>query len=73
MNNIKITKTMKHIYTIKGMTCNNCKASVEKYLGEVESSYGKITFTKPVAQLSETPGFWALPPSPFGSYEPAWH
>jgi len=49
------------------------RSDISEYLGEVESSYGKITFTKPVAQLSETPGFWALPPSPFGSYEPAWH
>ena len=49
------------------------RSDISEYLGEVESSYGKITFTKPVAQLSETPGFWALPPSPFGSCEPMWH
>jgi hypothetical protein len=49
------------------------RSDISEYLGEVDSSYGKIFFTKPVAQLSETPGFWALPPSPFGSYEPMWH
>ena len=27
---------MKHIYTIVGMTCSGCKASVEKYLNEIE-------------------------------------
>ncbi|MFC4721718.1 heavy-metal-associated domain-containing protein [Geojedonia litorea] len=27
---------MKHTYTITGMTCNNCKASVEKYLSEID-------------------------------------
>ncbi len=27
---------MKYIYTIKGMTCGGCKASVEKYLNEIE-------------------------------------
>ncbi|MFT4646660.1 MAG: cation transport ATPase [Planctomycetota bacterium] len=27
---------MKHTYKIEGMTCNNCKASVEKYLNEIE-------------------------------------
>ena len=27
---------MKHIYKITGMTCNNCKASVEKYLGDID-------------------------------------
>ena len=28
---------MKHTYKIEGMTCNNCKASVEKYLLELDS------------------------------------
>lgn len=28
---------MKHTYYIQGMTCNNCKASVEKYLGELDN------------------------------------
>jgi len=27
---------MKHTYKIEGMTCNNCKASVEKYLNALE-------------------------------------
>lgn len=27
---------MKHTYNITGMTCNNCKASVEKYLSEID-------------------------------------
>ena len=27
---------MKHTYKIEGMTCNNCKASVEKYLNEIK-------------------------------------
>lgn len=27
---------MKHTYTIEGMTCGGCKASVEKYLNEIE-------------------------------------
>jgi copper chaperone CopZ len=28
---------MKHTYKITGMTCNNCKASVEKYLSDIDS------------------------------------
>lgn len=28
---------MKHTYNITGMTCNGCKASVEKYLNEIEN------------------------------------
>ncbi len=31
------TKKMKHTYTVTGMTCNRCKASVEKSLGDVEN------------------------------------
>lgn len=27
---------MTHTYHIKGMSCGGCKASVEKYLGEVD-------------------------------------
>ncbi len=27
---------MKHTYKITGMTCNNCKASVEKYLNDID-------------------------------------
>lgn len=27
---------MKHTYKITGMTCNKCKASVEKYLGDID-------------------------------------
>ncbi|NER16269.1 heavy metal translocating P-type ATPase [Spongiivirga citrea] len=27
---------MKHTYNITGMTCNNCKASVERYLSEID-------------------------------------
>lgn len=28
---------MKHTYNITGMTCGNCKASVEKYLGDINN------------------------------------
>lgn len=28
---------MTHTYKIKGMSCGGCKASVEKYLGQVEN------------------------------------
>ena len=48
------------------------RSDISDYIGEVESPYGKISYTKPVAQLSSTPGYWSLPPSPFGSYEAKW-
>lgn len=28
---------MTHTYNLKGMSCGGCKASVEKYLGQVEN------------------------------------
>ena len=36
---------MTHTYNLKGMSCGGCKASVEKYLGQVEN------VTKVVANL----------------------
>ena len=27
---------MRHTYIVKGMTCGGCKASVEKYVGELK-------------------------------------
>tara|TARA_B100000029_G_scaffold449175_1_gene472160 strand:+ start:88 stop:1542 length:1455 start_codon:yes stop_codon:yes gene_type:complete len=48
------------------------RSEISGYLSEVESPYGNISFTTPVAQLSDTPGYWSLPPSPFGSYQPRW-
>ncbi len=47
-------------------------SEVINYLQETSSPYGKVSFTKPAAQLSETPAYWSLPPSPFGTFEPKW-
>jgi len=33
----KIKKEMTHTYKVSGMTCNNCKASIQKYLSELEN------------------------------------
>lgn len=38
---------MTHTYNLKGMSCGGCKASVEKYLGQVEN------VTKVVANLEK--------------------
>ncbi len=38
---------MTHTYNVKGMSCGGCKASVEKYLGQVEN------VTKVVANLEK--------------------
>jgi hypothetical protein len=33
---------------------------------------GRFTHLKPVLGLSETPPFWARPPSPLGAHPAAW-
>ena len=43
-----------------------------EYLEKRESPFGTVEYTKPAAILSETPGGWDLPPSPFGTYSPEW-
>ncbi len=49
------------------------ECDIKDYMGQVDSPYGRISYTRPVAQLSDTPAYWTLPPSPFGSYEAKWH
>jgi len=64
---------LKSLGRLNAISASDIKRSeISGYLGRVESSYGNISFTTPVAQLSDTPGYWALPPSPFGSYEARW-
>jgi copper chaperone CopZ len=44
---------MKHTYKIEGMTCNNCKASVEKYLNELPNiSHVSIDLEKGEAEVT---------------------
>lgn len=38
---------MTHTYNLKGMSCGGCKASVEKYLGQVDN------VTKVIANLQK--------------------
>ena len=44
---------MKHTYKIEGMTCNNCKASVEKYLNDLPHiSHVSIDLEKGEAEVT---------------------
>lgn len=44
---------MKHIYKIEGMTCNNCKASVEQYLKETDQVQdASVNLVKGEAEIS---------------------
>jgi copper chaperone CopZ len=45
--------SMKHTYKIEGMTCNNCKASVEKYLNDLQHiSHVSIDLEKGEAKVT---------------------
>ena len=39
---------------------------------DVDSVYGKLRVAKPLAEFSQTPAFWELPPQPFGASSPTW-
>jgi hypothetical protein len=41
-------------------------------LEQSEISFGRLRYLAPAGRLSETPGFWATPAVPLGTYEPAW-
>jgi crotonobetainyl-CoA:carnitine CoA-transferase CaiB-like acyl-CoA transferase len=47
-------------------------ADVGDLLAACESPFGRLTHVQPAGRLSETPAFWARPPSPTGTHEPAW-
>lgn len=42
LKNIIATKT----YTVEGMTCENCKARVERYINDIDGAVGKVNLKK---------------------------
>ena len=40
--------------------------------GEMDTPFGRLTFVKHAAVLSETPAFWARPPDKLGTHAPMW-
>ena len=47
-------------------------AEIASLLTETDSPFGRVAHFKPVLSLSETPGFYASPPEPFGTSKAAW-
>ena len=45
---------------------------VQDLITEMDSPFGSLRHVRPAARLSETPAFWARPPVPLGTHEPAW-
>jgi crotonobetainyl-CoA:carnitine CoA-transferase CaiB-like acyl-CoA transferase len=47
-------------------------ADIAELLQETDTPFGRLTFVRHAAQLSETPAFWARPPVPLGTHAPVW-
>ena len=47
-------------------------SDVDQFIGYTNSPFGKVSYVKPAALLSRTPGDWSIEPSPFGTYPPEW-
>jgi len=47
-------------------------ADIADLLQETDTPFGRLTFVRHAAQLSETPAFWARPPVPLGTHAPVW-
>ncbi|MGF6773203.1 crotonobetainyl-CoA:carnitine CoA-transferase CaiB-like acyl-CoA transferase [Paraburkholderia sp. GAS199] len=45
---------------------------IKDCLSEVDSEFGRVTAVQPAEVLSETPAFFALPPSKIGAHEARW-
>jgi len=43
-----------------------------RYCAEMDAPVGRLTYLKPVIQLSQTPGEWTSPPVPLGTHEARW-
>ena len=39
---------------------------------EIDTPFGRLTFVRHAAVLSETPAFWARPPVKLGTHAPVW-
>ena len=56
-----------------GFDCLDPKrADVGDLLDEAETPFGRLTFVRHAAVLSETPAFWARPPVKLGTHAPVW-
>jgi crotonobetainyl-CoA:carnitine CoA-transferase CaiB-like acyl-CoA transferase len=57
----------------KGFDCHDLKrADVVDLLDEIDTSFGRLTFVRHAAVLSETPAHWARPPVKLGTHAPVW-
>jgi crotonobetainyl-CoA:carnitine CoA-transferase CaiB-like acyl-CoA transferase len=55
-----------------GAQADPSTAELVSLMTEVASPFGRVAHFKPVLSLSETPGFYAGPPEPFGTSQAVW-
>jgi len=56
-----------------GFACPDAKsADIADLLDRIDTPFGRMTFVRHAAQLSETPAFWMRPPVPLGTHAPVW-
>jgi crotonobetainyl-CoA:carnitine CoA-transferase CaiB-like acyl-CoA transferase len=56
-----------------GFACPEPSAEEIKALADAtDTPFGRLSFVKHAALLSETPAFWARPPVPLGTHAPVW-
>src|SRR5262245_46357073 len=47
-------------------------AEIKSMLDAMDTPFGRLTFIRHAAQLSETPACWSRPPVPLGTHAPVW-
>ena len=47
-------------------------SDIDQFMEYTNSPFGTVSYVKPTALLSRTPGGWSTEPSPFGTYQPEW-
>lgn len=56
-----------------GFACPDPKAAdIADLLGEMDTPFGRLTYVRHAAKLSDTPAHWARPPAPLGTHAPVW-
>jgi len=55
-----------------GVAADIPAAELAKYCAEMESPIGRLTYLRPVVQLSHTPPGWTRPPVPLGTHRAEW-
>jgi crotonobetainyl-CoA:carnitine CoA-transferase CaiB-like acyl-CoA transferase len=56
-----------------GFTCEEpAREEIRALTEEMDTPFGRLSFVRHAAILSDTPAFWARPPVPLGTHAPVW-